>query len=110
RQGRVGRCSGIPDRSTLSYAGHASSDSTASDGGAKTPDGDRTRPAGLSYRGALARNRHPVRTESNMATPDASAVAQLALRLHLVTDDQLRDCWEEVSPGVHDPHALLRVL
>ena len=45
-----------------------------------------------------------------MATLDATAVAQLAHRLHLVTDEQLRDCWDEVSPGVHDPHALLRVL
>ena len=35
-----------------------------------------------------------------MTTPDASAVAQLALRLHLVTDEQLSDCWDEVSPGV----------
>jgi serine/threonine protein kinase len=45
-----------------------------------------------------------------MATPDATAIAQLALRLHLVTDEQLRDCWEELSPGAHDAHALLRVL
>src|SRR5438270_3357699 len=41
---------------------------------------------------------------------DISTVAQLARQLHLVTDEQLRECWDELDSGVHSPEALLRLL
>jgi serine/threonine protein kinase len=41
---------------------------------------------------------------------DAASIAQLLLRLGLVTEDQLNEAWEEVGRRNTDPFALLRVL
>ncbi|MCI0455958.1 MAG: serine/threonine protein kinase, partial [Gemmataceae bacterium] len=40
---------------------------------------------------------------------DASSIAQQLLRLHLVTDAQLQECWDELGPG-SEPEPLLRCL
>src|ERR671931_2115723 len=45
-----------------------------------------------------------------MATPDAEAIAQLARRLDLVTDDQLLDVWAELGTRTGPPEPLLRAL
>src|SRR5262249_21460331 len=41
---------------------------------------------------------------------DAASIAQLLLRLGLVTEDQLNEAWDEVGRRNTDPFALLRVL
>jgi serine/threonine protein kinase len=45
-----------------------------------------------------------------MTTPDAASVAQLAVQLRLVTDDQVRECWDDLDTAVHSPEALLKLL
>jgi serine/threonine protein kinase len=45
-----------------------------------------------------------------MTAVDANSVAQLARQLHLVTDDQVRECWDELDPGTHTPEGFLKVL
>jgi tRNA A-37 threonylcarbamoyl transferase component Bud32 len=45
-----------------------------------------------------------------MSTPDAAAIAQLARRLDLVTDDQLLDAWTELGTRTGPPEPLLRAL
>jgi tRNA A-37 threonylcarbamoyl transferase component Bud32/CheY-like chemotaxis protein len=45
-----------------------------------------------------------------MATPDADAIAQLARRLDLVTDEQLLDVWAELGTRTGPPEPLLRAL
>jgi tRNA A-37 threonylcarbamoyl transferase component Bud32 len=45
-----------------------------------------------------------------MSTPDAEAIAQLARRLDLVTDDQLMDAWAEVGARTGPAGPLLRAL
>ena len=45
-----------------------------------------------------------------MANVDASTVAQQAVRLGLVTPEQVQDAWDEVGKGGPDPAPLLRVL
>jgi tRNA A-37 threonylcarbamoyl transferase component Bud32 len=45
-----------------------------------------------------------------MTTPDAASVAQLAVQLRLVTDEQLRECWDELDTAEHSPEALLKLL
>jgi eukaryotic-like serine/threonine-protein kinase len=45
-----------------------------------------------------------------MTTIDAASVAQIVRQTGLVTDEQLRDCWDELDSGVHDPAMLLKLL
>ena len=45
-----------------------------------------------------------------MSTPDAAAIAQLARRLDLVSDDQLMDAWAEVGTRTGPAEPLLRAL
>jgi serine/threonine protein kinase len=45
-----------------------------------------------------------------MPTPDASLLAQLAIRLGLITEAQLDQCWAELGERTGNPDALLRVL
>ena len=45
-----------------------------------------------------------------MSSPDAEAIAQLARRLDLVTDDQLMDAWAEVGARTGPAAPLLRAL
>jgi serine/threonine protein kinase len=45
-----------------------------------------------------------------MAKLDAAAVAQLATRLRLVSDEQIRECWDELPAGTHTLEQLLRAL
>jgi eukaryotic-like serine/threonine-protein kinase len=45
-----------------------------------------------------------------MTTLDAAAVAQLALRVGVVTEGQLQEVWEEIGPKTTDPHRLLLAL
>jgi len=45
-----------------------------------------------------------------MTTPDANAVAQLAVQLGVTSDYQLRECWDELDSANHSAEALLRVL
>ena len=45
-----------------------------------------------------------------MAPPDATNLAQLAIRLNLVTEEQTRECQDELEPGSSSPEALLRIL
>src|SRR5262245_21894769 len=45
-----------------------------------------------------------------MANVDASTVAQQAVRLGLVTPEQVQDAWDEIGKGGFDPKPLLRLL
>jgi serine/threonine protein kinase len=45
-----------------------------------------------------------------MNSPDAASVAQLALQLRLVTEEQLRECWDDLDTGIHSPEAVLKLL
>jgi eukaryotic-like serine/threonine-protein kinase len=45
-----------------------------------------------------------------MTTVDANSVAQLARQQHLVTDEQVRECWDEAEGVAHTPESLLKVL
>src|SRR2546423_8974184 len=45
-----------------------------------------------------------------MNATDANSVAQLALRLHVVTDEQLHECWDELETAEHSAEALLKLL
>jgi CheY-like chemotaxis protein len=45
-----------------------------------------------------------------MANQDASSLAQHALRLGMITETQLDQCWEELGERTGDPYPLLRVL
>jgi serine/threonine protein kinase len=45
-----------------------------------------------------------------MTTPDAATVAQIVRQVGLVSDEQLRDCWDELDSGIHDPAILLKLL
>src|SRR3954453_9733990 len=45
-----------------------------------------------------------------MTTPNAASVAQLALQLNLVTDEHLRECWDELDSGIHAADVLLKLL
>jgi serine/threonine protein kinase len=45
-----------------------------------------------------------------MTAPDATSVAQLARQLHLVSEEQVRECWDELDVGVHSPESLLKLL
>ena len=45
-----------------------------------------------------------------MTTADANTVAQLSRQLHLVTDEQVRECWDELETGAQSPEALLKLL
>ena len=51
---------------------------------------------------------HP--TETSMPVLDTASIAQLIRQTGLVTDDQLRDCWDELDSGVHEGAALLKLL
>jgi serine/threonine protein kinase len=41
---------------------------------------------------------------------DAASVAQLARQLNLVTDQQLRECWDDLDTAVRSPEALCKLL
>ncbi len=45
-----------------------------------------------------------------MTAVDANSVAQCARQLQLVTDEQVRECWDEMEAGTHTPEAFLKVL
>src|SRR5438552_10080161 len=45
-----------------------------------------------------------------MTTIDTASIAQNIRQTGLVTDEQLRDCWDELESGVHDGAALLKLL
>lgn len=45
-----------------------------------------------------------------MPQPDATGLAQLAIRLGLVSEEQWRECWDELDPRNSTPEALLRIL
>jgi serine/threonine protein kinase len=45
-----------------------------------------------------------------MTAADANSVAQLARQLHLVSDEQVRECWEELEAGTNTPEGLLKLL
>jgi serine/threonine protein kinase len=45
-----------------------------------------------------------------MTTADATAVAQLARQLHLVADDQVQECWDDVDSAARTPESLLKVM
>lgn len=45
-----------------------------------------------------------------MNATDATSVAQLARQLGLVSDDQLRECWDELDTSVNSPERLLKLL
>ncbi|HEX4591774.1 MAG TPA: serine/threonine-protein kinase, partial [Gemmataceae bacterium] len=45
-----------------------------------------------------------------MSTVDPQTVAQLARQLNLVTDEQVRECWDELEAGQHTPEALLKIM
>lgn len=41
---------------------------------------------------------------------DATSIAQQAIRLNLITEEQWRECWDELDPMNSTPEALLRIL
>lgn len=41
---------------------------------------------------------------------DANGLAQLAIRMSLISEEQWRECWDELDPRQATPEALLRVL
>jgi serine/threonine protein kinase len=41
---------------------------------------------------------------------DANGIAQLAIRMNLISEEQWRECWEELDPLQSTPEALLRIL
>ena len=45
-----------------------------------------------------------------MTTADANTVAQLGAQLQLVTDDQVRECWDELEAAARTPEAFLKIL
>src|SRR4051794_9281416 len=45
------------------------------------------------------------RSEPSMTTGDPQTVSQLALQLRLVTDDQVRECWDEIDAAARTPDA-----
>jgi serine/threonine protein kinase len=45
-----------------------------------------------------------------MTATDANTVAQLARQLHLVNDEQVRECWDELEAGTHTPESLLKLM
>jgi serine/threonine protein kinase len=45
-----------------------------------------------------------------MTAVDAQSVAHLARQLNLVTDEQVRECWDELQAGSHTPEAILKVM
>ncbi|HEY1375776.1 MAG TPA: serine/threonine-protein kinase [Gemmataceae bacterium] len=45
-----------------------------------------------------------------MTSQDATSIAQLATQLRLVTDEQVRECWDELDTGIHSPESLLKLL
>src|SRR6201993_1491809 len=45
-----------------------------------------------------------------MTAADAQSVAHLARQLNLVTDEQVRECWDELQAGSHTPEAILKVM
>jgi serine/threonine protein kinase len=45
-----------------------------------------------------------------MTTLDTASIAQIVRQSGLVSDEQLRDCWDELDSGVHDGAALLKLL
>jgi serine/threonine protein kinase len=45
-----------------------------------------------------------------MTATDANTVAQLARQLHLVSDDQVRECWDELDAGTQTPEAFLKLM
>lgn len=45
-----------------------------------------------------------------MAQLDANGLAQLAIRMNLISEEQWRECWDELDPRQATPEALLRVL
>ena len=45
-----------------------------------------------------------------MTTLDPASVAQILRQSGLVSDQQLRDCWDELDSGVHDGSTLLKLL
>ncbi len=45
-----------------------------------------------------------------MNAPDPASIAHLARQLNLVTDEQLRECWDEVDSATHSSEVLLKVL
>ena len=45
-----------------------------------------------------------------MSPTDAKSLAQLAIRLNLITEDNCLECQDELEPGNETPIALARVL
>ncbi len=45
-----------------------------------------------------------------MTDPDAGSVGQLALKVGLLTEQQLEEAWDEIGPKTTDPHKLLLAL
>jgi eukaryotic-like serine/threonine-protein kinase len=45
-----------------------------------------------------------------MSQVDANGIAQLAIRMNLISEEQWRECWEELDPRQSTPEALLRIL
>ncbi len=41
---------------------------------------------------------------------DANGLAQLAIRMNLISEEQWRECWDELDPRHSTPEALLRIL
>lgn len=41
---------------------------------------------------------------------DANGLAQLAIRMQLISEEQWRECWDELDPRQSTPEALLRIL
>jgi serine/threonine protein kinase len=49
-------------------------------------------------------------SEPGMTAVDANSVAQIASQLNLVTDAQIRECWDELDAGTRSPEGFLKVL
>jgi len=45
-----------------------------------------------------------------MTTLDPASIAQIIRQSGLVTDDQLRECWDDLDSGIHDGAMLLKLL